>query len=241
MGGKTWRNDITANTLGPFLLGPNDTPENGIYTGDARELAKAIPDESVDLIFTDPVYQNIDDYRWLAKTAARVLRADRACLCFCGIGYLPEAMNALKAGGLSYRWQLILYYSNRVNRLHVDAGYSGYTTCLWFQKGEMKRRKGRDLLPCAVFQNLTSTNGRSNHIWGKPQSFYEFWLPLFPNTIVLDPFTGGGTVPAVCKMLGRRYLAFEIDPDVAETARQRVRQTQPPLFTLQPEQAELAL
>ena len=37
--------------LGPYLLGPNDTPENGIYTGDARELAKAIPDESVDLIF----------------------------------------------------------------------------------------------------------------------------------------------------------------------------------------------
>ena len=28
--------------LGPYELGPNDTPENGIYTGDARELARAI-------------------------------------------------------------------------------------------------------------------------------------------------------------------------------------------------------
>ena len=36
-------------TLGPYDL-------NTIITGDARELAKAIPDESVDLIFTDPVY-----------------------------------------------------------------------------------------------------------------------------------------------------------------------------------------
>jgi len=53
---------------------------NQIVTGDARVLAERIPDESIDLIFTDPVYQNIDDYRWLAETAARVLKLDRACL-----------------------------------------------------------------------------------------------------------------------------------------------------------------
>ena len=60
-------------------------------------------------------------------------------------------------------------------------------------------------------------------------------------SIVFDPFTGGGTVPAVCKMLGRNYIAFEIDPDTAERARQRVANTQPPLFVLQPEQAEMEL
>lgn len=58
-----------------------------------------------------------------------------------------------------------------------------------------------------------------------------------PAGVVLDPFTGGGTVPAVCKMLGRKYLAFEIMPEVAELARERVRNAQPPLFTLEPEQA----
>ena len=58
--------------LGPYRLGPNDTPENGIYCGDARELAQAIPDESVYLVFTDPVYNRVDDYRWLAETGARV-------------------------------------------------------------------------------------------------------------------------------------------------------------------------
>lgn len=53
---------------------------NQIITGDARELAKQIPDESVDMVFTDPVYENIDDYRWLAETAARVLKPGGACL-----------------------------------------------------------------------------------------------------------------------------------------------------------------
>ncbi len=96
-----------------------DIPEeyrNQIVTGDARELAKAIPDESVDLVFTDPVYDRIDDYRWLAETAARVLKPDRACLVFAGIGYLPETHDAVRAGGLSYRWQLIMFYSNLVSQ-----------------------------------------------------------------------------------------------------------------------------
>ena len=60
-----------------------DIPEeyrNKIVTGDARVLAERIPDESIDLIFTDPVYDRIDDYRWLAETAARVLRNNGSLL-----------------------------------------------------------------------------------------------------------------------------------------------------------------
>ena len=61
------------------------------------------------------------------------------------------------------------------------------------------------------------------------------------DAVILDPFTGGGTVPAVCKMLGRNYIAFEIEPATAEAARERVLNTQPPLFVLEPEQVEMQL
>jgi DNA modification methylase len=216
---------------------------NQIVTGDARELAKRIPDESVDLVFTDPVYDRIDDYRWLAETAARVLKPDRACLAWCGIGYLPEILDALNHGQLTYRWQLILFYSNLVRTPHVDAGWSRYADCLWFDKGRMKARKGIDLLSVPVFSDLQSTGGRVNHNWSKPARFYEFWLPRFveKNATIFDPFTGGGTVPAVCKMLGLNYVAFEIDPATADLARERVANTQPPLFVPEPEQMELEL
>jgi hypothetical protein len=40
-------------------------------------------------------------------------------------------------------------------------------------------------------------------------------------------------------MLGRNYLAFEIDEATADAARERVLLTQPPLFVPQPEQLEL--
>jgi len=77
--------------------------------------------------------------------------------------------------------------------------------------------------------------------WQKPIKAISYWLGCFShsNAIVFDPFTGGGTVPAVCKMLSRNYLGFEIDPATADAARERVLLTQPPLFVPQPEQLEL--
>lgn len=228
--------------LGPYELGPGG--ENlGIYTGDARELAKEIPDESVDLIFTDPVYQNIDDYRWLAETAARVLKPDSAALIWYGIGYMPEILDALRAGGLHYRWQGIMWYKNREKPLHCDMGYSLYAGLFWMEKGRMTARRTMDLFGVNVFDpaDTIAMSGRSNHTWGKPPFAIKKWVEAFckENAVVLDPFAGGCTVPAVCKMLGRRWLAFEIVPGVAEDGRERVRLTQPPLFVPQDEQIVL--
>ena len=219
--------------LGPYLLGPNDTPENGIYTGDARELAKAIPDESVDLVFTDPVYDHIDDYRWLAETASRVLKMDRACLAFCGIGWLGPSIEAMLQGGLDYQWQLILSMPYR-NGGHIPGGFSQYISCLWFQKGIA--RPSRQVPDMRLWRPAEGP-----FHWAKNPDFVAYYLDAFcdDRNVVCDFFGGSGTVPAVCKMLGRRYLAFEIDPAVAQTARDRVRDTQPPLFVPEPEQAAL--
>ena len=40
--------------------------------------------------------------------------------------------------------------------------------------------------------------------------------------VVLDPFTGSGTTLTVAKKLGRRYLGFELSPQYAEQARERL-------------------
>ena len=227
--------DLFGDRLGPYFLGPNDTPENGIYTGDARELALTIPDESVDLIFTDPVYQNIDDYRWLAETAARVLKPDSACLVWCGIGYLPETLRALITGGLTYRWTCPSVILGRNGRGEYGL-YNKWACLLWMEKGRCKPTGW------AFDAHVTTVNNRSgnNHKWQKhPDAIYNY-LKILPGTIV-DFFCGGGSTLEVCKMLGRHYLAFEIDPATAQDARNRVRQTQPPLPGLVVEQAAMEL
>lgn len=215
-------------------IGPYDCCT--IVTGDAKELALAIPDESVDLIFTDPVYDRIEDYRWLAETAMRVLRQDRACLTFCGIGYLPATMNALISGGLSYRWRLLVrpvYAKEFHGRLCVMT-----QECLWYEKGRSSLRQSQFEFQYSTHKGFHDVDGSN---WGKGIDALLSWLEAFssPQAVVFDPFCGGGTTPAICKMRGRHYLAFEILPDVAEQARRRVRDTQPPLFVIEPEQTKM--
>lgn len=218
-----------------------DTPmeyRDAIVTGDARELAKRIPDASVDLIFTDPVYDDMEAYRWLAETATRVLKPDSAVLVFYGIAYLPGVVNALLAGGLTFRWQGLWYQSNNMQR--ADMGFCNYSPFLWMEKGRSKVVK-----QTGDVANVPIPNGRDshNHHWNKRPEIIARYLEAFTRhaAIVYDPFTGGGTVPAVCKMLGRHFIASEIDPDTASRARQRLADTQMPLLVVEPEQLELAV
>lgn len=214
--------------LGPYLLGPNETAENGIYTGDARILSEAIPDKSVDLIFTDPVYQNIDDYRWLAETAARVLKNDSACLTFCGIGYLPETLAALTVGGLHYRWQFPIHIRNKCSLAGSNWTYRNWQCLLWLENGTANPHHRIQDIRSVVAQNWTT-----EHRWSKSFTIpaISYYLEAFGSIgdVVVDFFAGSGIVPAVCKMLSHQYLAFEIMSEMAKLARDRVRQTQPPL------------
>jgi site-specific DNA-methyltransferase (adenine-specific) len=216
-----------------------DIPEdyrNQIVTGDARELAERLPDASVDLIFTDPVYDRIEDYAWLAETAARVLKPDRACLAFSSVRFLPETIDAMCAA-LSYRWQFIEYRTNEVKHRPAAGGKCLYAPLLWFDKGKKRPSFVLDVRAIAVFSSS------SNHEWSKPPLTVTYYLNAFtkPGDIVLDPFVGGGTTAVAAKQSGRNFIASEVDPARAARARERVELTQAMHPVLLESQLELAL
>ena len=211
---------------------------NQIVTGDARVLAERIPDESVDLIFTDPVYDRIDDYRWLAETAARVLRLNGSVLVWTQTSLIQETLNAMSPP-LRYRWQIVHYKPGRVKNKFGAAGFCQWEPLLWFDLGNSKRLRWRDIFQTMPFQDFAPQT-TVNHRWSKNPDAIAQPLSAFPMAeITVDFYAGSGTLPAVCKMLGRNYVAFEIEPDTAELARQRVVNTQPPLFVPEPEQKRL--
>ena len=74
----------------------------------------------------------------------------------------------------------------------------------------------------------------SAHIWTKNKRPIQRFLLAFssPGDVIYDPFTGSGTIPRVCAENGRRFVASEIEPEIAARARERVRNTPPPLFVL---------
>lgn len=229
-------------TLGPYLLGYNETPECGIYTGDARELAPAIPDESVDLIFTDPTYDRVDDYRWLTKTAARVLKKSGNILVWSNGRWQYRNTQWLDTPSLFYHRTLAVVMSNRKppmdGKIIAKVNY-----VIWF--GRNDSRGMLDYLRDGHISVGKNWNGipKPQRKWGKSAEFTKMCLKCFATrkSIIVDFFAGNGTVSAVCKSLGYQYLAFEIDPEIAEEARERVQQTQPPLLMPQPKQTEMML
>jgi len=225
--------------LGSYLLGPNDKNQ-GIYTGDAKLLSEAIPDESIDLIFTDPVYQNIDDYRWLAEMAARVLKPAGMLFALAGHAFLPDILGVMITS-LRFHWIMAYHHPQKNAAMFQKRVWVTWKPCITFSK----TGAGSDAF---ILDSYTGTKSQMEyaklfHVWGQGEDFFAYYIGQLSTatSIIFDPFTGGGTVPAVCKVLGRQWLAFEIDPDVAETARQRVCQTQPPLPGLVVEQRELKL
>jgi len=213
-----------------------DIPEeyrNQIVTGDARELAKRIPDESIGLVVCDPVYWNTEDYGWIALESERILVVGGSLIVQCGAAYLDKIMVSMLESRLDFVWTLCeeLNHGNaRLWQLRIMQAWKPY---LWFSKGKHTGAWIRDRLRPKPIKQY--------HQWGDGwQTFYTIINQLSPaGGLVFDPFTGGGTVPAVCKILGRNYIAFEIDPETADLARERVLNTQPPLFVPEPEQLEL--
>lgn len=170
-----------------------------------------------------------------------MLKQNRACLAWCSIEWIKNTICAMEQGGLSYRW---LFGAVRPKGFpsgrFFQKGFSNWQALLWLELGSST--------PVLHISDITFADNSKKMMfhsngWSKNLTPIIHWLGRFVDNdaIVFDPFTGGGTVPAVCKMLGRKYLAFEIDPDTAEMARRRVRQTQPPLPGLVVEQAEMAL
>ena len=136
---------------------------------------------------------------------------------------------------LDYFWVFVLKHNNGWPRMWQKHLMSSYKPIMVYTKG----------IPENPWMGTIHGDEKDKdfHEWGQGAGFAIKMIELLtqPDSIVLDFCCGGGTVPAVCKMLGRNYIAFEIDPDTAERARERVRNTQPPLFVLQPEQAVMEL
>ena len=209
---------------------------DAIVTGDARLLAERIPDESVDLIFTDPPYhpEHMGLYGLIAGIGARVLKPGGFCVAYCGVAYMDEVMRQMEA--LTYFWTICGYQPE--SNLVFNAKNVG---CHW--RPILIYSNGKARAPRFIPDLWRTNRDKDHHEWGQGKSLPERYIDRLtePGNIVYDPFTGGGTVPAVCKMLGRHYIASEIDPATAERARERVLMTQPPLFVPVHEQIGMML
>ena len=193
----------------------------GLHLGDHKELAKLIPDESIDVIFTDPPYPREYDHVFgeMAEYAMRVLKPGGSLLTLCGHYQLQTVMQALSNAGLTYHW-LAWQRSTKMASLF---GYRIVCTgkpMLWFTKGP-KPKKVYGFFWDSFFPNRIE---KLKHKWQQPVGWATSSLKNLTKEgdVVLEPFAGGGTVPCACIALNRKWIAFELDPAAYEISRNRI-------------------
>lgn len=206
---------------------------NRIVTGDALKLTECIPDRSVDMIFTDPIYDDFDAYRWLAQAAQRILKPTGLCLVWFGTKFLKSVLGVMTPP-LFYRWQLVEIQVFSGIKAGTSIISSRHNDCLWLELSpDASRAYSRiwDVSNVSKKERPDVPLPRNGFKWSKHPNTIKRWVDAFtrPGDLVFDPFTGHGTVPAVCKALGRDYIGFEIDAARAVKAQDRVAFTQPPM------------
>ena len=195
---------------------------DGLYLGDFRKIGDKIPDASVDLIFTDPPYDRkaIELYDGLGEFAARVLRPGGSLIAYVGQIQLPDAVADLSKH-LRYWWTCSCYHSGpSLLRMNEYGIVNGWKPMLWFVK-ETRGDKTTFINDVA-----TGTREKSHHEWQQSEAEARYFIELLtePDGFVVDPFCGGGTTPAACIGLGRKWAAFEIEEANLARASERIRE-----------------
>src|SRR6266567_7191369 len=201
---------------------------NEILLGDCRELIQSIPDNSIDLIFTDPPYdkESIHLYAWLAEAAARILKPSGFIIFYVGNLYTDETMAEF--------------------RKHLDF----FTICMTYEPGTNIKLWHRNVIqvskPMPVYNKppmrkayhqmisaFRTNNDKSFHKWGQDIACARYYIQCLsqPGETVLEPFAGGGTTCIAAMQEGRNFIAFEKDLGSWEKATKRLQTFQPKLLT----------
>ena len=199
---------------------PPELPQN-LFVGDFREYAKHIPDESIELIFTDPPYdrESIPLFEDMAQIAARVLRPGGSLIAYCGQIQLPYVLEGM-GRHLRYWWVNACIHSGRHGQMDKYGIRVGWKPMVWFVKGT------RGDVQTIVWDTATGGAEKSHHEWQQAESEAAYYIERLCSSsgIVWEPFGGGGTTLVACESLGRKWVACEINPASAARIADRLRQ-----------------
>jgi hypothetical protein len=180
-----------------------------IHHGDFYQMSADIPDASIDAIITDPPYPKEFLHTWdqMAQVGMRVLKPGGWCIAYSGKLHLDEVMKRVTDAGLSFYWQIIFRQTVQAP-VHPRKINTLYKPILVFQKPPITPQ---ETYAFDVIQGEGVDKGR--HKWQQSEGGFEFLIETFtkPGDTIMEPFSGGGTVPAVAKRMNRMCIAYEID------------------------------
>jgi DNA modification methylase len=196
-----------------------------LVLADARDALKKIPTASVDAIITDPPwgvgfdkYDDFNAFLDVRDELYRVLKDDGWLVFF----FTPRRIYDITSYLERFRYRWIIPYiftgfgAETRNPLGSQAAYS---IIMVFSKGKPKIYvKKRDIIYADELPIL-ERNVREPQF--KPTFTVATLITMFSKEgdVILDPFAGYGSVPLICELYDRNWIAIEIDKVKYEIAK----------------------
>jgi len=203
-----------------------------LILGDAREILREIPSGSVDAIITDPPWgMNLDQYDdfgvflEVLPEIYRILKSNSWLVFFIGTKRVLD-LHPLREY-FDYKWMISCVYLKASTSRNPLGSQVQHTPIMVFAKGRPKvHHKRGDVI---MGEELPFVDGSPGEQQFKPTSAVAALLSMFTGEgdMVLDPFAGYGSIPLVCELFNRRWIAIEIDPVKYEIAKRIVAERRP--------------
>jgi len=215
-----------------------------IIQGDCLEVMKDIPDNSVDLVLTDPPYGiNYNNERLNRPSGNKFqdIQNDDMVMDFSfllnrtGTTVVFGANNFVDQLPFSGRW---IVWDKRVN-LKADFVLGSPVELAWVNKKQGYLKLYR--VAHYGFVNADRSESKKRfHPTQKPVDLMKLIIRDYskPNDLILDPFCGSGTTCVAAKMLGRHYIGIDISEKYCEIARKRLEATEKGITVKELEQGQ---
>ena len=214
--------------------------------GDCLELMKDIPDESIDLLVTDPPYKivqggctnkavrlkgsnqeqlkkgtlfnnnSIKFSEWIPEVY-RVLKNNSHCYIMSNDRNINELLNICEKVG--FKLLNILVWGK--SKHSPNRYYLKNCECIVFlRKGKAKNINNMGTKQLLLIDNVEN----KNHPSEKPIKLMKILIKNSTNEQdkVLDPFMGSGTTGIACKELNRNFIGIELDEKYFKIAKERI-------------------
>ena len=206
---------------------------NKIIKGDCLEVMKKMPDNSVNLIWTDPPYNVGKNYKksndnlkdkeylnWMKEVILELKRVSNNQIAM----MVPHKyyLDIWKLLGKDYRQIILSYSPEGAIRFSFVNQFTGILT---------------NIKPVRYCKNVWHNCQMPGLGWffreenyGHPGYTSEDITSRVINNfskekdLILDPFMGTGTTAVMAKKLGRNYLGIELNPEYIKIAEDRLRQ-----------------
>ena len=202
-----------------------------IYCSDCRLVLPFIPDNSIDLVLTDPPYgfnrfeTDGKDFMEVIKDAFQTmpLKDGAWAFVFTGTGEIKNLLNSIP---LDYQRLLWLY-----KPADCTFPYRGWLltseAIALFSNGKPQPLNDRKPYRHDCYLHYTvGQEGVEGHPTVKPHAVIEdLVLRCVEGGLILDPFLGSGTTAYCAKKLGRKCIGIEIEEKYCEISAKRLSQS----------------